>query len=83
MGEICEKALSYGKEKDDGTLRRSEEILAKIERGGMYVLCDGLTTTMNEMAQIADIDVCRGSKASFESGLVEIFKLRTIKMFWA
>lgn len=38
---------------------------------------------MDEMAEAADVDFCRRSTAGFASGLVEIFKVTTIKVFLA
>lgn len=42
------RALSYGKKKDDGRLKRSEKRLAAIERTVTYIVFDRTTITMND-----------------------------------
>lgn len=62
-------------------MKRSDEILPKIEKSRPYVVRDGILTTTDEMARGVDVGLCKSSKAGFASGLVEIFKVSTTKRF--
>lgn len=55
----------------------SDESLAKIKRRRSYVVRDGMTITMGEMARAADLGVPVGSAAGFASGLVDTIEMST------
>lgn len=54
-------ALSYEKKKEDRKWGRSYESLNLIEKRWPNVVRDGITTTINGMARVADLGVCAGS----------------------
>lgn len=58
MGRNYNSALSYVKKENEVILGRSDEILAGIEKSGPYVVCDGTTITMLEIARAVSVCVC-------------------------
>lgn len=48
---------------------------------GLYVVSAIIAVTMNELTRPANVRVSSGSTASFALGMVEIFKVSTIKLF--
>lgn len=73
-------ALSYGKKKDDGNLKRFDVRMAKIESSGSYVVRSEITITMYGIARAAEVCVRRSSADSFVSRLVGLFQVSTIKI---
>lgn len=63
--------------------RGSDERLERIEWSGPYILRDGITITMDEMARAADMNVTRSLTGSFGSQLMRIINESTIKLFLA
>lgn len=76
-----ERALSYENEKIDGKLRQNDKIRAKTERGGPYLLRDGITATIDKMGLADDTSVRSSSKTSFSFKFVELFKRAPYKYF--
>lgn len=54
MERNYERALLYWKEKIDGSLRKKDERSAKAETNGSYLVYDGITIAIDELAQAAD-----------------------------
>lgn len=76
-----EKVQPYIKEVTDRNLIQKVEKSAKAERGVQYLIYDDITTTLDEMARVAEAIVQRSSTSSFTSGLMEPLKGKTIQMF--
>lgn len=83
MKRSYEGALSYRKNVVDGKPRRNYGRLATIETSEAYVVCDGITFTMNNMSQIDDVGVHRSAVASFSSVLVVMFDVTTTEIILA
>lgn len=75
--------LSCGEKENSGRWRRRNKILVMIGMSRTYVTRYKTTTAVDEIELAANVTVCRRSTASFASGSVDIFKMRTIKMLLA
>lgn len=76
-------AMSYGKEKVDGNLIRTNKRTVGIERSGPNIVCTGIKITMDEMARAADMGVRRNSTANLALKLVETLRVGTTVIFLA
>lgn len=65
LARSYEKPPSYGKKEYDGKSVRSDERLEKIEKSGPHVEREGITVTMNEMAQATNVGVHKSSTAYY------------------
>lgn len=81
MRRCYERALSYGMKVDNGMSRRTDERRASIERSEPYVVREGITITMDEIAGATDVGVRRSSTAGFLPGMVVIIRKSTLKTF--
>lgn len=82
MEKSYERVLSYGKEEIDGKLRRENDRSARTEIVGPYLVCDGITITIDDMARALDATVRRSSATSFASELVEILSRALYMYLW-
>lgn len=55
--------------------------MARTERSRLYTVYDIITTGMDEMTEVLDVGVRRGSTVTHPSRLVEIFEVSTTKLF--
>lgn len=60
---------------------RSNERPAEIQMSMSYVLRDGGTIIMDEMARATEPGVNRALTTTFASALVETYRLQTLKLF--
>lgn len=76
-----EKAWTYRKEVGEGGLRQCDEILARIVKRCSHAVRNGISISLEEIAQAADVRMRRSSTASFVSELVILFDVSTVKVF--